>query len=243
MAKHPYDLRQSFPPPVKTPTTGTALSKTRAYPSPQYVPMQRQQSGFPFPRMPVGSTPPAPSAGPTNARASIDGSCSTPNVQITYVRYPSLHRSANRTRIAAQGRQIPQKQAVDLPSEPPTQSLPSGPDSSVPHTRTIAGFPPEGASFGLPISKTTSAPAAIPLRAIAKQRLRLPVKLRPSISHDDPVVDWRKLPLTALSRVLAHVRDLHLEPRSRSCNTCYMRDLDALQRSCKAWASAAQKDL
>ena len=236
MVRRLEDARHSTPSDAIATLSSNPRSSVRAYPSPQYVPMRRQQSGFPFPRMPIGSTPPAPPAIPSNTQASLGASHSTSDLQSTYVRYPSLHRKANRTRAATQGRNVFEREPVEPLPGSSTQSLPL-PISVASHTRTAAGSLANRATLGPPISKTASAPATVPLRGIAKQKLRL------NVSPNVPAVDWTRLPGPALERVLAHLRTTHLEQRSRSCNTCYMRDLDALQRSCKAWSSTARKEL
>lgn len=237
MARGPDDARHSTPSLAIAPSSSNPRSRVRAYPSPQYVPMRRQQSGFPFPRMSIGSTPSTPPAILPEAQGSIDPSRSMPDLQPSYVRYPSLHRRANRTRAAAEGGPGLARQPMNLPLDSSTRSLPSASTSSVSHARRSAVSPAKGAILGPPISKTASAPATVPLRAIAKQKSRI------NVSRHVPTVDWTKLPVPALRRVLAHLRELHLELRSRSCNTCYMRDLGALQRSCKAWSAAAYRNL
>ena len=240
MARRQADARRSTLSNAIAPSSSSSRSRVRAYPSPQYVPMRRQQSGFPFPRMPTGSTPPAPTAQPaiqSTVQASIDARRSAPDLHSTYVRYPSLHRKANRTRAATQGGHGFERQPVEPSPASSSQSLPPPPLPVASHARRAADNPAESAALGPPIAKTVSAPAAAPLRRIAKQRLRL------IISPKVPAVDWTRLPGAALELVVAHLRTTHLEERSRSCNTCYMRDLDAMQRSCKAWSSAGQRNL
>ena len=237
MARRSDDARHSTPSHAITPSSSIPRSRVRAYPSPQYVPMHRQQSGFPFPRMSIGSTPSTPPTIPPEAEGSIDPSRSMPDLQSSYVRYPSLHRKANRARAATEGGPGLARQRIVLPPDASTRSIPSASISSASHTRRSAAPPTEGASLGPPISKIASAPATVPLRATAKQKLGI------NVSRNALTVDWTKLPVLALERVLAPLRGLHLELRSRSCNTCYMRDLSALQRTCRGWSAAAQRNL
>ncbi len=211
----------------------TSRSIVRAYPSPQYASLHRQQSGFPFPRMPVGSSLAAPQATLPTSRSSVEWNHSTPNVQSGYVRYPSLHRNAKKTRDLAHGGQGFAHQSMIPPPQSSTHSLPPPSLSMASHPGRTA----DGATLAAPILETASAPAVILLRETAEQKLRL------KVSHEAPAVNWMKLPPPTLERVLAHLRATHLEQRSRSCSTCHMRDLDALQRSCKTWSVAAQRNL
>ncbi|KIW10429.1 hypothetical protein PV08_11393 [Exophiala spinifera] len=55
--------------------------------------------------------------------------------------------------------------------------------------------------------------------------------------------NWRKLPSPIFDLVLQQIKELHFAAESSSCATCFMRDLCALQRTCKAWFSDAQRTL
>lgn len=68
-------------------------------------------------------------------------------------------------------------------------------------------------------------------------------KPRQATSRCTPKVDWRKLPPPVLECILSQLRTIHLEPQSRSCDTCHMRDVTSLQLSCRAWSARAQTDL
>lgn len=85
------------------------------------------------------------------------------------------------------------------------------------------------------VSRFASASAAVPPRHPAKHKLR-PV-------DSQPVVDWRRLPPSVMESVFDQLRVIHLGRRSRSCNTCHMRDLSALELTCKAWSAYAMKEL
>ena len=56
-------------------------------------------------------------------------------------------------------------------------------------------------------------------------------------------LNWKNLPTRARNLVLEHLRITHLAPGSSSCTTCYMRDLSAVQMTCKAWFSDSQRYL
>ncbi|KIW46941.1 uncharacterized protein PV06_02561 [Exophiala oligosperma] len=58
-----------------------------------------------------------------------------------------------------------------------------------------------------------------------------------------PSRGWRKLPATIFELILQQLRELHFDAEPASCATCFMRDLCAVQRTCKAWFSDAQRML
>ena len=71
-----------------------------------------------------------------------------------------------------------------------------------------------------------------------------PDLFRPSTApRSRPTVDWKMVPEPVLECIFSQLRQIHLDQRSRSCNTCHMRDLHALGLTCQAWADAAQKEL
>ncbi|KIV97645.1 hypothetical protein PV10_01364 [Exophiala mesophila] len=93
-----------------------------------------------------------------------------------------------------------------------------------------------GVSFALPTTSTQSLPSNIPHKPLKYTFYRQVLTTRAAIT-------WTRLPATILHRVLEWLKISHLDHESRSCSTCYMRDLSAVQRSCKAWHSVAQRIL
>lgn len=93
-----------------------------------------------------------------------------------------------------------------------------------------------GISFGLPATRTQSLPSDIPYKPLKYTFYQQVLTTRAAIN-------WTRLPATILNRVLEWLKISHLDHGTRSCSTCYMRDLSSVQRSCHAWNSVAQRIL
>ena len=68
-----------------------------------------------------------------------------------------------------------------------------------------------------------------------------PPKRREKRKYVKQLIDLNKLPESVLECIFQQLKIIHLDRRSSSCNTCYMRDLVALQRVNRRWSKSATR--
>ncbi|ETN41071.1 uncharacterized protein HMPREF1541_03006 [Cyphellophora europaea CBS 101466] len=85
-------------------------------------------------------------------------------------------------------------------------------------------------------SSESSLPLPPPLQDAA-------LKIKEAVQRVYRPIDWRKIPSPVFECVLDQLRLLHTSKQGNGCTTCYMRDLCAMQMTCKPWFSAAQHRL
>ena len=217
-------------PPSKDPR-----NRHRATLSPQDALPPQQSYGFP--RQPKRQPSHAARASHKINQSPPQWVQSTPELQSLYMMDPNYRRPTNETMAPIQaGRRNEYRPMSPLP-RPFAQPLPPPPLPLIACAGKRSSSPSHSKTIAPPISRLSSASPALPVRETAMN------KLRQVMSRNTSSVNWRELPPPVLACVLVHLRTLHLQERSRSCNTCHMRDLCAVQMSCRAWSAAAQKHL